>query len=73
MKLNPNSEFRVPKEIRSSKTEAGRFTLQDRRIFGFNIGQYSHSDFGLLSGFGLSDFGFQTHPSWVFDVRCFQL
>jgi hypothetical protein len=68
MKLNPNSEIRVPKEIRSSNTEAGRFVLQDRRIFGFAIGQYGHSDFGFRPSFGFRAFGLRISDSSILGI-----
>jgi hypothetical protein len=55
MKLNPNSEIRVPKEIRSSNTEAGRPVLSDRHVFG--IGQSGFSDFEFRASFGFRVFG----------------
>jgi len=54
MKPNPKPEFRVPKEIRSPNTEAGRFVRYERLVFG--ISQSGCSDFGFGVPFGFRAF-----------------
>jgi hypothetical protein len=56
MNKNPNFEFRIPKEIRSPKTEPPK-AFNRPRAFDFWLGEWDHSDFGFRASFGFREFG----------------
>ncbi len=61
--MNSKSEIRGPKESRSPKAESGGEPRSLAKFFsGHRRNRFRYSEFGLLSDFGDSDFGFWAHP-----------
>jgi hypothetical protein len=69
--LNPKSEVQNPKEIRSPKPE--RADSLRRGIALFRTPAEGGSDFGLLSDFADSDFGFRVEAAAIFRASTLQL